>query len=88
MSFEQEVPYEPIIEVKKKSNVAKKAMAEAIAAKWLSMYQNPQEIYTTQQQSPKISQVKKKFKLIEDPIIRKYPRTTRNWKNCGPNHNP
>ena len=75
MSFEQEVPYEPISEVEKKVQVAKKAMSEAIAAKWLSMNYS--------QESPKTSYVRKISKLIEDQTFRKYQRNKGNKQSSG-----
>lgn len=49
MSLSQVVEYEPKDEVEKKSLVAKKAMAEVIAAKWLSMNPENELILRTSQ---------------------------------------
>ena len=50
MSLKQIVSYEPIEEVDKKAHVLKKAMAEAIGAKWISSISDLSE-------TPKQSQV-------------------------------
>jgi hypothetical protein len=49
MSLDQITSYETIEEVQKKSFVAKKAMAEAIGAKWLSLSSEPSKSTTNSQ---------------------------------------
>lgn len=57
---EEIVMYEPLDQVHQKSHVLKKALAEAIAAKWISFNQEPTQILTNSQV---ISHCK--FKLCE-----------------------